>query len=338
MSSLFNALKNLEKRQAQSDNPFVNASSPQDTDGRRLLSFLKQFFSRPFGLLTAVLLAAVVMGFVALFAMDWYIKKIPLQPRVQPQTTVQRAAEQSPVQILTTPQRAADQSLVQTQNSLQPSTPTIPVSSENQPKDRLGSQASQPTMQTAGQSMSEGGAEPSIQRQTDASIAAQPVKKMDTAPQTSQDVPRAMVANPAQKKQQQVNPDEQTDDMEVLPTDQRTAKRPVVEPIRQSQAQINVVSPPMDDLTRWRKSLLEQAEILRREGKFHEAIPLYQKLWDAVRDPAIANNLAGLYIIIGNPQEAVAILNEAIKLSPQDEDIRYNLELASNMLKTGQER
>ncbi len=74
------------------------------------------------------------------------------------------------------------------------------------------------------------------------------------------------------------------------------------------------------------KKLLFQAERLRKEGDMISAIRLYKKIWERTQNPLVANNLAALLMKQERYREAKEILQKAIKLSPDDEDLRYNLE------------
>lgn len=299
MSSLFEALKNLERRQTQPENPFSNAPEPRHTAGNEIKRFLRQFLSRPFGVLIAVLSCAVLMGFVALFTMDWYLKKILLQHPVpvnqtQPIGQIKNIDTPAPIE-----------------NPHQTPTPTA-APSQN-PQDETGPSISQPA---------------SIQTDTQSSPGQDIASTQQKQPDTDAITTKATAEEQKKNREEMI----QNDKVETMPMAQGQT------PTQGPGIQVQVISAPQDDSTRWRKSLLEQAETLRKQGKFQEAIPLYTKLWDATHDPAIANNLAGIYLVIEKPRDAVAILNEAVKISPQDEDIKYNLELASNMLKMGQER
>ncbi|MEZ0329573.1 MAG: tetratricopeptide repeat protein [Dissulfuribacterales bacterium] len=304
MSSLFEALKNLERRQTQPENPFSNAPEPRHTAGNEIKRFLRQFLSRPFGVLIAALSCAVLMGFVALFAVDWYLKKVPLQHPV----TVNQTQPIEQIKTIDTP--APIENLPQTP------TPTAPAPSQN-PQDETVPSVPKPA---------------SVQTDTQSSLS------QDIAPTQQKQSDTDSITTKATIEEQKKNREEmiQNDKMKTMPMAQAMAQGQT--PTQGPGIQVQVISTPQDDSARWHKNLLEQAETLRKQGKFQEAIPLYTKLWNATHDPAIANNLAGIYLVIEKPQEAVAILNEAVKISPQDEDIKYNLELALNMLKMDQEK
>ncbi len=74
------------------------------------------------------------------------------------------------------------------------------------------------------------------------------------------------------------------------------------------------------------KKLLFQAERLRKKGDDISATRLYEKIWRKTKNPMVANNLAALLMEQERYKEAKEILKKAIKLSPNDEDLKYNLE------------
>ena len=72
--------------------------------------------------------------------------------------------------------------------------------------------------------------------------------------------------------------------------------------------------------------MLFQAERLRKKGDNISATRLYEKIWRKTKNPMVANNLAALLMEQERYKEAKEILKRAIKLSPNDEDLKYNLE------------
>jgi len=74
------------------------------------------------------------------------------------------------------------------------------------------------------------------------------------------------------------------------------------------------------------KRLLYRAEKLRKNGLKEQALAIYQRVWKKSRNPLVANNLAAMLMEKGRYQEALKILEQAVKVSPSDGDIKYNLE------------
>ncbi len=74
------------------------------------------------------------------------------------------------------------------------------------------------------------------------------------------------------------------------------------------------------------KRLLYRAEKLRKLGLKEQALAIYQRVWEKSRNPLVANNLAALLMDKGRYEKALKILEQAAKVSPLDEDIKYNLE------------
>ncbi len=73
------------------------------------------------------------------------------------------------------------------------------------------------------------------------------------------------------------------------------------------------------------KRLLYQAERLRRDGAARDALKLYRQIWTHTGNPLVANNLAALLIEKARYKEARDILKEALRISPSDKDLNYNL-------------
>ena len=79
-----------------------------------------------------------------------------------------------------------------------------------------------------------------------------------------------------------------------------------------------------------------QANSLYREGKFEEAIPIYQELSSKNPDnPYLHYNLGNAYIKTNRLGKAVASHMRAFMLLPRDSDIRYNL--AFSLKRAGEE-
>lgn len=79
---------------------------------------------------------------------------------------------------------------------------------------------------------------------------------------------------------------------------------------------------------RQRKRILYQAEKVREQGDLPNALILYKKAWSYDPNPAIANNLAAILIQSRQYEEAEEYLKQVIALAPEDEDLRFNLEIA----------
>ncbi len=86
-----------------------------------------------------------------------------------------------------------------------------------------------------------------------------------------------------------------------------------------------LVSNPLILNTR-QKRLLYRAEKLRKSGLKEQALDLYKKLWKRSHNPLIANNLAAMLMEKGLYHQARNILEQAVTISPEDNDLRYNLE------------
>ncbi len=305
MSSLFEALKNLEKRQTQPENPFSTTPEAQHNTKRQLTHLLKNLISRPYRVLIAVLFCAVFLGFIAVFVMDEYLKRMPVQPIALKKNNLSTQAVSPSV----------------TSENISQKQPETPVTSVDSQKDSSALQ--------------EAKAPSDAQKPADAEQKKQLVEQLEPEPAkdtsllrlkgnndpftTNKDTPQA----PALQKEQQntscdmKKPQPAPEPGQVIP--------------EQPEIRIQASPLPQDDISRWRKNLLEQAETLRKENKFHEAIPLYKQLWNATHDSAVANNLAAAYLAIKEPQSALEILKEAKEFAPQDEDIQYNMEIAQRM-------
>lgn len=79
---------------------------------------------------------------------------------------------------------------------------------------------------------------------------------------------------------------------------------------------------------RQRKRIVYQAEKMREQDDFPKAFVLYKKAWAFGPNPDIANNLAAILIQSRQYEEAEKYLKQAISLAPDDEDLRFNLEIA----------
>ncbi len=87
-------------------------------------------------------------------------------------------------------------------------------------------------------------------------------------------------------------------------------------------------------LTFRQKKLLYQAERLRKQGDINTALKLYDKIWQEIKNPLVANNLAALLMEKGHYKKAEKILKKALTIKPKDEDLNYNLSLVTSYLKT----
>jgi tetratricopeptide (TPR) repeat protein len=78
-------------------------------------------------------------------------------------------------------------------------------------------------------------------------------------------------------------------------------------------------------------SLFDQANRLYEEGKFKEAIPLYQSMLKAGwRSPAVLFNLGNAFFKAGDLGSAIYNYRRAAAISPRDPDIQANLAFARN--------
>ncbi len=81
------------------------------------------------------------------------------------------------------------------------------------------------------------------------------------------------------------------------------------------------------------KKLLYRAESLRKSGSYEQALNLYRKVWNTSNNPLVANNLAAILIETGRYQEARKILRAALRTSPHDRDLQFNLKQVDLYLK-----
>jgi tetratricopeptide (TPR) repeat protein len=79
---------------------------------------------------------------------------------------------------------------------------------------------------------------------------------------------------------------------------------------------------------RQRKRIVYQAEKMREQGDLSKALVLYKKAWAFCPNPDIANNLAAILIQSRQFEEAEDYLEQVISLAPDDEDLRFNLNIA----------
>lgn len=75
------------------------------------------------------------------------------------------------------------------------------------------------------------------------------------------------------------------------------------------------------------KKLIYQAESALKQNNSTLAIQFLQSSWDLVKNPAVANNLAALLIQQKKDQEALTIIDQALRLTPNDQDLLYNRQL-----------
>ncbi len=83
------------------------------------------------------------------------------------------------------------------------------------------------------------------------------------------------------------------------------------------------------------KRLLQRAERLRHEGELVKALELYKKAWHEKPGAALANNIAAILINRHSYQEAEDYLLQALRFSPNDPDIIFNLKLIEQRRKHG---
>ena len=85
-------------------------------------------------------------------------------------------------------------------------------------------------------------------------------------------------------------------------------------------------------LTSRQKRLLYRAEKFRKAGLKEQALDIYKKIWAKSHNPLVANNLAAMLMEKGQYQEAKEILVQAIGLSPDDNDLKFNLRQVKDFL------
>ena len=80
-------------------------------------------------------------------------------------------------------------------------------------------------------------------------------------------------------------------------------------------------------LSRW----LYQAEQHRRIGDWEGAVVLFAKVWQKSNNPDVANNLAASLIQMDRLPEARKILQQALKKTPHDQDLKQNMQLVQQL-------
>lgn len=76
-----------------------------------------------------------------------------------------------------------------------------------------------------------------------------------------------------------------------------------------------------------RKRLMSRAEHLRMQGDSNEALGLYKKAWSITPGSALANNIAAILISIEQYAKAESYLQRGLQLTPNDEDLLFNLKI-----------
>ena len=84
------------------------------------------------------------------------------------------------------------------------------------------------------------------------------------------------------------------------------------------------------------KRLLYRAEKLRKNGNQAEALAIYKRIWQQTKNPMVANNLAAILMEKEKFREALNVLEQAVKISPKDQDLQYNLSQLQQFLKKPQ--
>lgn len=80
-------------------------------------------------------------------------------------------------------------------------------------------------------------------------------------------------------------------------------------------------------------SLLTQANQLYADGNYQEATEMYQKIIDSgYESPALYYNLGNAYYKQNVISRAILNYEKALELDPNDEDIKYNIELANRFV------
>jgi hypothetical protein len=81
------------------------------------------------------------------------------------------------------------------------------------------------------------------------------------------------------------------------------------------------------------QQVFEQASQLYQQGKFAEAGEAYESLVNnGYASGVLYYNLGNAYYKVGNIAKAVLFYERALKLMPNDEDLRYNLQLANSVI------
>ena len=75
-----------------------------------------------------------------------------------------------------------------------------------------------------------------------------------------------------------------------------------------------------------------EADSLYQHGSYHQAIKAYEMLLKNGKNAAIYYNLGNAYYRSGNNVQAVLAYERALRLSPGDDDIRFNLQFAQRKL------
>lgn len=93
---------------------------------------------------------------------------------------------------------------------------------------------------------------------------------------------------------------------------------------------------PHEDVCRFsrrQKALLQQAEECRQFGQWKKTADLYRTVWEQTEDSSVANNLAGVLLILDRAGQAEEVLRKALEKDREDKDLQFNHKLAIDRLK-----
>ena len=116
-------------------------------------------------------------------------------------------------------------------------------------------------------------------------------------------------------------------DVKKIPSTQKNNDKFVQNVAPQKADNQPAITAIVEDKSLKAKKLIYQAETALKQNNSALAIQFLQSSWDLVKNPAVANNLAALLIQQKKDQEALTIIDQALRLTPNDQDLLYNRQL-----------
>ncbi|BCL61517.1 hypothetical protein DGMP_22100 [Desulfomarina profundi] len=137
--------------------------------------------------------------------------------------------------------------------------------------------------------------------------------------------PSKIQINPVEVKKQQPTTTSHQKIIKSLPEKLKVPVSQVGSVTQQLQKQQN-------ELKKTVQQLLYQAEERRKEGDMEAAVILYRRAWKLEKSPETANNLAAGLITMKNFNDAYKLLQKALAMAPDDQDIQYNIKILNKYL------
>jgi len=132
--------------------------------------------------------------------------------------------------------------------------------------------------------------------------------------------PSKIQINPVEVKKQQPTPPSHQEIIKSLPENLKVPVSQVGSVTQQLQKQ-------QGELKKTVQQLLYQAEERRKEGDMEAAVILYRRAWKLENSPETANNLAAGLITMKKFNDAYNLLQKALAMAPDDQDIQYNIKI-----------